>query len=111
MAWLKRPKVQSFDLAPLLVNTTAGAATATKVSGLVTLNLLSVAPTAAYTGGTFLTLPSELRPAGRLDFFFAANLTSTLYRSGYILPGGQIGVWAPSTDDKYRLLITYPARE
>lgn len=78
-------------------------------SGKTRVMRLDVIPTAEYSnGGSLLVLDAGDRPVSRLDDSWpTGSLPATVFRSGFVLPQGPIGVWNPRSSDRYRLTLTW----
>lgn len=104
MAWKKRD--HTVDLSSKLVGVT-GQAWLTRSGKIRVLRLIDVKPTTIGSGQSFLVLDPNDRPAYRVDDMWPIAPGSATARSGFVIPGGGVGVWAPSTSDAYRLTLTW----
>ncbi|MDO5663007.1 MAG: hypothetical protein Q4G40_09950 [Brachybacterium sp.] len=98
---------QTAELSSRLTDAT-GAVWLTREGKARILRLIDVVPAAEYQSGrAFLTLETQDRPAYRLDDRWAAQPGSSTLRSGFVIPGGSVGVWAPAATDRYTMTITW----
>lgn len=107
MVWNRKTSGdETVDLSASLTGVT-GQAWLTRSGKVRVLRLVEVVPTTLTSGAAFLQLPVGDRPAYRIDEGWRATTTSQTVRAGYVLTNGNIGVWAPSTSDAYRVTITW----
>ena len=90
------------DISNLLSNAT-GPVSIRRIGQVVYLNVKGVTPASTLgSGSTFLgALPVGFRPMERRDFATMSNIREGVSRSMYQFPTGAMGVWVPSTSDKY----------
>ena len=90
------------DISSLLTNAT-GAVTIARIGQVVYLEVNDVRPTKELgSGSTYLgDLPVGFRPPKRRDFGVSIAPSSSATRSSFQFPSGAIGVWSPSTSDRY----------
>lgn len=92
-----------------LIANAAGGLTLSRVGSTVFLNGKNIIPSSDLTSGnSFISaLPLGFRPMERRDFALAATLGSSTSRSAFQFATGSIGVWAPSTSDKYSFQLSW----
>lgn len=90
------------DISNLLLNAT-GAVSIRRTGSTVYLNVKGVTPESTLnSGSTFLdVLPVGFRPMERRDFATMSKTQGGVSRSMFQFPTGAMGVWVPSTSDKY----------
>ena len=90
------------DISNLLLNS-SGSISIQRIGQVVYLNAKGIVPASTLgSGSTFLgALPVGFRPMERRDFATMSNIREGVSRSMYQFPTGAMGVWVPSTSDKY----------
>ena len=91
------------------ITNASGSLSLSRVGSTVFLNGKNIIPSSDLTSGsTFISsLPLGFRPMERRDFALAATLGSSTNRSAFQFATGAIGVWAPSTSDKYSFQLSW----
>lgn len=98
------------DISNLLLNAT-GAVSICRIGQVVYLNAKGVVPDSTLgNGAPFLeALPVGFRPIERRDFSTMSVIGGGgVPRSMYQLSGGRMGVWTPSTSDRYFFQHSWP---
>lgn len=92
-----------------LIANAAGSLSISRVGSTVFLNAKNIIPSSDLTSGSAFisTLPLGFRPMERRDFTLAATLGSSTNRSAFQFATGSIGVWLPSTSDKYSFQLSW----
>ena len=90
------------DISNLLLNAT-GPVSIRRIGSTVYLNVKGITPASTLNSGApFLdALPVGFRPMERRDFANMSNIREGVSRSMFQFPTGAMGVWVPSTSDKY----------
>lgn len=90
------------DISNLLLNS-SGSISIQRIGQVVYLNAKGITPASTLgSGAAFLgTLPVGFRLRERRDFATMSNIREGVSRSMYQFPSGTMGVWVPSTGDKY----------
>ena len=90
------------DISHLLTDA-SGSISIHRIGQMVYLNAKGIVPASTLgSGSTFLgDLPVGFRPAERRDFYAMSILRDGVSRSMFQFPSGAMGVWVPSTSDKY----------
>ena len=92
-----------------LITGASGRLSLSRVGATVFLNGQNIIPSSDLTSGnSFISaLPLGFRPMERRDFALAATLGSSTNRSAFQFTTGAIGVWLPSTSDKYSFQLSW----
>ena len=92
-----------------LITGASGRLSLSRVGATVFLNGQNIIPSSDLTSGnSFISaLPLGFRPMERRDFTLAATLGSSTNRSAFQFTTGAIGVWLPSTSDKYSFQLSW----
>ena len=92
-----------------LITNASGRLSLSRVGSTVFLNGQNIIPSPDLTSGnSFISaLPLGFRPMERRDFALAATLGSSTNRSAFQFATGAIGVWLPSTRDKYSFQLSW----
>ena len=90
------------DISNLLLDAT-GPVSIRRIGNTVYLNVKGITPASTLnSGSTFLdVLPVGFRPMERRDFANMSTIRDGVSRSMFQFPTGAMGVWVPSTSDKY----------
>ena len=90
------------DISNLLLDS-SGPISIQRIGQVVYLNVKGIVPASTLgSGSTFLgALPVGFRPMERRDFATMSNIREGVSRSMFQFPTGAMGVWVPSTSDKY----------
>ena len=90
------------DISNLLLNA-SGSISIQRIGQVVYLNAKGITPASTLNSGApFLdVLPVGFRPLERRDFSTMSLIRDGTSRSMYQFPTGAMGVWVPSTSDKY----------
>ena len=90
------------DISNLLLNS-SGSISIQRIGQVVYLNAKGITPASTLNSGApFLdVLPVGFRPLERRDFSTMSLIRDGVSRSMYQFPTGAMGVWVPSTSDKY----------
>ena len=90
------------DISHLLLDA-SGSVSICRISQVVYLNAKGITPASTLgSGSTFLdVLPVGFRPIERRDFANMSRIRDGVSRSMFQFPTGAMGVWVPSTSDKY----------
>ena len=96
------------DISNLLLNAT-GSISIQRIGQVVYLNAKGITPASTLgSGSTFLgDLPVGFRPMERRDFATMSTIKDGVSRSMFQFPSGAMGVWVPSTTDKYLFQHTW----
>lgn len=96
------------DVSSFITNA-SGEISLSRDGSTVFLNGKYVIPSLDLTSGsTFVSsLPQGFRPMERRDFSLPTTLGSSNNRSAYQFSTGAIGVWNPSTSDKYNFQLSW----
>ena len=91
------------DISHLLLNV-SGSVSIQRIGQVVYLNAKGIVPASTLgNGSTFLgDLPVGFRPLERRDFANMSNIREGVSRSMFQFTSGAMGVWAPSTGDRYQ---------
>lgn len=97
------------DISHLLLNS-SGSISIQRIDQMVYLNAKGIVPASTLSSGAaFLdVLPVGFRPLERRDFSSMSLLRDGVSRSMYQFPTGAMGVWVPSTSDRYFFQHTWP---
>ena len=92
-----------------LITNASGRLSISRVGATVFLNGQNIIPSSELaSGSTFISpLPVGFRPMERRDFALAATLGSSTNRSAFQFSTGAIGVWLPTTNDKYSFQLSW----
>lgn len=97
------------DISNMLLNA-SGSISIQRIGQVVYLNAKGITPASTLgSGSAFLgALPVGFRPLERRDFSTMSNIRDGVSRSMYQFPTGTMGVWVPSTSDKYFFQHSWP---
>ena len=97
------------DISHLLLNS-SGSISIQRIGQVVYLNAKGIVPASTLgSGASFLdVLPVGFRPLERRDFAAMSVIREGVSRSMYQFPTGAMGVWVPSTSDKYFFQHSWP---